>query len=287
LTKEHGFEIVGTATNGIEAAKKIKECNPDVMTLDIHMPEQDGIAYLKANFTSSHPPVVMVSSVSREAYDLALKALELGAADYVEKPAFSNLSERGDEIRVKLAYAYRNKNEKNRSDLKLDQSFSRPLTLVQPENKLRIIVAGLQDRKKLKDLFHELKGVQPPSLVLVVGSEGALPSLAGQFMQDWNHPISLLDNWSGNLKPGELYLGDFSKLWELAKNSMNSRQTSILVYGMVPQASSAKIAQWKNAQILIEDLSHENQTLRKVATDQVPATSFAYMSSKFFGDDHA
>ncbi|MEO5969685.1 MAG: CheR family methyltransferase [Bdellovibrionia bacterium] len=102
LRKDLGFEIVATANNGNEARQKLKLHKPDVITLDIHMPEEDGIEYLRRTFGPDHPPVVMVSSVSREDAILTLQAIELGASDYVEKPALDNLSERGEEIRMKL-----------------------------------------------------------------------------------------------------------------------------------------------------------------------------------------
>ena len=134
--KENGFEIVGTAANGIEAAQKVRECKPDVLTLDIHMPEQDGISYLKTAMNPFHPPVVMVSAVSRESSDLALKALELGAADYVEKPSLTSLPERGEEMRTKLNYAFKNwKEGPRRSNLSLDQSFSRTSRIESPSEK--------------------------------------------------------------------------------------------------------------------------------------------------------
>jgi chemotaxis protein methyltransferase CheR len=78
LKSEHGFEIAGSAVNGIDAAEKLKKLeNVDVVTLDIHMPEQNGVEYLEKNFSLHHPPFVMVSSVSRDQSDLAMRTLEL------------------------------------------------------------------------------------------------------------------------------------------------------------------------------------------------------------------
>ncbi|MBI3544617.1 MAG: response regulator, partial [Deltaproteobacteria bacterium] len=59
-----GFEIVATAKNGVEAAKELAQTDVDVVTLDIHMPIQNGLQYLEKNFGEGHPPVLMVSSVS-------------------------------------------------------------------------------------------------------------------------------------------------------------------------------------------------------------------------------
>jgi len=103
LNKENGFEIVATASNGIEAAQKIKGgLKFDLMTLDIHMPELDGIGYLEKYYNASHPPVLMLTSASRENMDLAYKALGLGAKDYIEKPALNNIDIKANEIRMKI-----------------------------------------------------------------------------------------------------------------------------------------------------------------------------------------
>jgi chemotaxis protein methyltransferase CheR len=102
LKKDFGFEIVGHAMNGVEAHEMIERLKPDLVTLDIHMPEMDGIQYLEKHYKLGHPPIMMVTSVNRENQELATRALELGASDFVEKPAFNNLQERGEEIRNKL-----------------------------------------------------------------------------------------------------------------------------------------------------------------------------------------
>ena len=64
FSDDDGFEIVASAGNGVEAMEALKKTKIDIMTLDIHMPEMDGVTYLSKNFNSSHPPVVMISSAS-------------------------------------------------------------------------------------------------------------------------------------------------------------------------------------------------------------------------------
>jgi chemotaxis protein methyltransferase CheR len=292
LKKEHGFEVVGTAGNGKEAFEKIKELKPDVMTLDIHMPEMDGIEYLQKNGLShlakEHPPIVMISSVSRESSELALKALELGATDYVEKPALSNLNERAEEIRIKLSYAYRNRKEGvSAAQLSLDRSFTQLPTINHADKKLRIALGGLQDRKRLQELLKNSTGPQPATIVLMEGSESALPSLAAQWLKDTGKKVELIQAWPMALTPGQVYLGDFGKYWDAICASHREKRTSILIYGVLSEQSTLKISQWpkKSAQVLIEDSteSTKNRALSATATDQVPATSFAYMSSEFLG----
>ncbi len=99
---ESGYKVVGVARNGEEAARVIAEKRPDYVTLDIHMPVLDGVKYLEKYYTSTHPSVLIVSSVSREERDLALKALQLGAKDYVEKPSLATFAKAKEEIFSKL-----------------------------------------------------------------------------------------------------------------------------------------------------------------------------------------
>lgn len=108
FSADSSFEVVGVATNGVEAHQLVMKLKPDLMTLDIHMPQMGGIEYLEKHFNRvSHPPVMMVSSVSREEASLAQRALTLGACDFVEKPALHDMESRGEEIRMKLKSALR------------------------------------------------------------------------------------------------------------------------------------------------------------------------------------
>jgi two-component system chemotaxis response regulator CheB len=80
------MEVVGTASDPFVAREKIKETNPDVLTLDVEMPRMDGLTFL-ANLMRLRPmPVVMVSSLTGRGAETTLKALELGAVDFVSKP---------------------------------------------------------------------------------------------------------------------------------------------------------------------------------------------------------
>jgi two-component system chemotaxis response regulator CheB len=80
------IEVVGTAIDPYVAREKIKQLNPDVLTLDVEMPRMDGVTFL-GNLMRLRPmPVVMVSSLTEQGADVTLRALELGAVDFVAKP---------------------------------------------------------------------------------------------------------------------------------------------------------------------------------------------------------
>jgi len=105
--KAAGIEVVGTAQDPLIARNKIKQLNPDVLTLDVEMPRMDGLTFL-ANLMRLRPmPVVMVSSLTQKGADVTLDALDLGAVDFVSKPSAlgSGLDEYADEIVAKVRMA--------------------------------------------------------------------------------------------------------------------------------------------------------------------------------------
>ena len=86
LARDPGIEIVGTAGDPYVARDKIRELQPDVLTLDIEMPRMDGLSFLEKLMRVHPMPVVMVSSVTAAGCTTTLRALELGAIDFVTKP---------------------------------------------------------------------------------------------------------------------------------------------------------------------------------------------------------
>ncbi len=86
LAKDADIEVVGVAQDPYIAREKIKQLQPDVLTLDIEMPKMDGITFLR-NLMRLHPmPVVMISSLTEKGADITFTALELGAVDFIAKP---------------------------------------------------------------------------------------------------------------------------------------------------------------------------------------------------------
>ncbi|HYJ39984.1 MAG TPA: chemotaxis response regulator protein-glutamate methylesterase [Steroidobacteraceae bacterium] len=108
LNSAPDVEVVGTASDPFMARDRIKELNPDVLTLDVEMPRMDGLTFL-ANLMRLRPmPVVMVSSLTEQGADTTLKALELGAVDFVSKPKIDlagTLADFGGEILAKIRIA--------------------------------------------------------------------------------------------------------------------------------------------------------------------------------------
>lgn len=86
LKSDPDIEVVGTAIDPYAARDKIKELNPDVLTLDLEMPRMDGLTFLKIVMEQRPLPVIIMSSLSQRGSDFALEALRLGAFDVLAKP---------------------------------------------------------------------------------------------------------------------------------------------------------------------------------------------------------
>jgi len=100
LMRSPFIEVVGTTHNGREALDLVRELEPDVVTLDLIMPEMDGVAFLREQM-ARHPIPVVVMSIAAENSEMALDALDAGAICFVEKPtalATERLFEVADEL---------------------------------------------------------------------------------------------------------------------------------------------------------------------------------------------
>ncbi|HYO94233.1 MAG TPA: chemotaxis-specific protein-glutamate methyltransferase CheB [Polyangiaceae bacterium] len=107
LGRSPQLEVVGTARDGLEALEKIEQLKPDVVTLDLIMPNLDGLGVLAELPSGSGPRVVIVSMAGEES-ELAIRALQAGALDVVHKPtalASGRLYELSDELIAKILTA--------------------------------------------------------------------------------------------------------------------------------------------------------------------------------------
>ncbi len=281
---DDGFEVVGVAKNGIEAAEQVKALKPDIITLDIHMPEMDGVTYLEKNFNRSHPPVVMISSASRDDSDAAMRALRAGASDFIEKPALNNIMERGEEIKTKLKVAYMDKAFEASHVSSIDKEFEHKFEIKNLDKKFRVIYSSITDQKKVESFFKEVHGDQPATVMFFEGQDNILAALKEEFSKKTSMNVELIDELPSNFEKNTIYLSDFKKNYDLICNANKAKRTSFIVYGKASKHASEKILEWDNAHLLVEDLNYVCE-LTEIATDVVPATSFAYMSGDFLHKD--
>ncbi len=125
--------VAGTATNGKIALSKIGMNDIDLVLLDIEMPEMDGLETLQIiHEQSPHIGVVMVSGMSRSSADITIRALEMGALDFIPKPDSDNLTDSKNELHRKLSHVVRHFQIKRNlaGALKQSKPFTPPLQAV-------------------------------------------------------------------------------------------------------------------------------------------------------------
>ncbi|HTJ48006.1 MAG TPA: chemotaxis response regulator protein-glutamate methylesterase [Cyclobacteriaceae bacterium] len=105
INSDPQLEVIGTAADPYFAAKKIRTAIPDVITLDVEMPRMDGLTFLKTLMAQFPVPVVIISSLTQQGGDLALKALDLGAVEIVAKSEIRNTKEYLEESRIRITDA--------------------------------------------------------------------------------------------------------------------------------------------------------------------------------------
>ena len=110
INRQTDMECIGAAADPFVAREMIRNLNPDVITLDVEMPRMDGIDFLGKLMRLRPMPVVMVSTLTERGADVTLRALELGAVDFVAKPKIGvadGLRQLADDITDKIRVARR------------------------------------------------------------------------------------------------------------------------------------------------------------------------------------
>lgn len=162
-----GLEVLGMAAHPIEADRKIKLLKPDIITLDIHMPEMDGVTYLCKLMAENPLPVVMITSLGVEDGDLVLKSLELGAIDYIQKPKFQELQNLGPIIceKIKIAAAVKPKSRKlNLNHTK--PSLPKKRHQLKTSNNFIVMGASTGGTVAIKEVLIKLPADIPPILIV-------------------------------------------------------------------------------------------------------------------------
>lgn len=151
LTREADFEVVGKASCPSEALEILKTVSPDLITLDIHMPEMNGVELLKRYYPTRPIPTVLITSMSKDAGPEVLEGLSAGAIDYIQKPSFQTLVDEAPLILEKL----------------------RAAASVKPRRQMPIHMSRMQLARGSLDLSH---------LIAIGSSTGGTEALKNLFM---------------------------------------------------------------------------------------------------------
>lgn len=169
ISSDPDLEVVGTAGDPIVAREKIKALNPDVLTLDIEMPHMDGLTFLEKLMRGHPMPVIMISSLTDKGADTTLRALSLGAVDYVSKPKLDvsrGTIEQAQEIVAKVKVAARARIRRESAPSVPPPAQSEKRYQFSATHKVVAIGASTGGTEALKDLLSPLPA-DFPGIVIV------------------------------------------------------------------------------------------------------------------------
>ncbi|BFM05992.1 protein-glutamate methylesterase/protein-glutamine glutaminase [Halioxenophilus aromaticivorans] len=212
LSGDPTIEVVGTAADPFEARHKIKQLNPDVITLDVEMPRMDGITFLKNLMRLRPTPVVMISTLTQQGAEITIEALELGAVDFITKPRVSKkdaLLALTEVIQEKVRHASRvnpaSLGQSNAAKAGNKISYD-TANCVQAGVDIIAIGASTGGTTAIKDVLAELPANMPPIVIVQHMPEQFTASFAARL--DKASDINVLEVIQDNtlLKPGHAYL---------------------------------------------------------------------------------
>jgi two-component system chemotaxis response regulator CheB len=169
INSQPDMEVVGVAPDPLVARELIKQLHPDVLTLDVEMPRMDGLEFLEKLMRLRPIPVVMVSSLTETGSSVTLKALEMGAVDFIAKPkvgirdSFTGMAgELGDKIRA-AARAHIRRHALNAET----PSAPRPLAgyLLHAAEKLVFMGSSTGGTEAIKEVLTRMPANSPPILI--------------------------------------------------------------------------------------------------------------------------
>jgi two-component system chemotaxis response regulator CheB len=185
IESDAGIEVIGTAINGEFALRKIDELRPHVVTLDLEMPGLNGIEVLKQVMRKHKTPVVVVSSHSKAGATITLKALALGAVDFVAKPVdiSTRLSEVTKELVAKIKVAAESRAVQSLPEA--PQQFDKP-SVFSSRPARRVIAIGISTGGPyaLEYVLSQLPASFPGALVIVQHMPEAFTGLFARRLND-------------------------------------------------------------------------------------------------------
>ncbi len=225
INSQPDMEVVGVAPDPLVARELIKKTNPDVLTLDVEMPKMDGLDFLERLMRLRPMPVVMVSSLTERGSEITLRALELGAVDFVTKPKLSiqsGMREYTELIADKIRTAARARVKSTALPASPDGSIAlasvrNPLT---SSEKLIIIGASTGGTEAIKEFLLQLPSDCPGILITQHMPEGFTRSFANRL--DKLCKISVKEAEGGErIMPGHAYLAPGHSHLLLMKSGAN------------------------------------------------------------------
>jgi two-component system chemotaxis response regulator CheB len=223
LSSDPDIEVIGAVCDPYAARQKIKELNPDVLTLDIEMPRMDGLTFLDKIMTLRPMPVVMVSSLTQEGAEATLRALEGGAVDFVAKPAInlqSGLQEKQDEIIAKVKAAARARVQRRQQAQGEDAAPIRRAINYSSTEKIVAIGASTGGVEAVSRILQAMPADSPATLVTVHMPENFTASFARRLNSSCAMNVAEASDGKRVL-PGHAYIAPGSSHLRLGRSGAN------------------------------------------------------------------
>lgn len=170
LSKDPEIEVVGAAPDPFIGRDKIVELNPDVLILDIEMPRMDGLTFLEKLMKHKPMPVIIVSSLAKKGCDVALRALELGAAEVMSKPGESySVCDMSEQLAEKIKAVAKINPANLVAKVNLSSVCSnihKSSSMIKTTNKIIAIGASTGGTEALKEVLTSLPGNMPPIVIV-------------------------------------------------------------------------------------------------------------------------
>jgi two-component system chemotaxis response regulator CheB len=226
ISAQPDMEVVGAAPDPLAARELIKQTNPDVLTLDVEMPKMDGLDFLERLMRLRPMPVLMVSSLTERGSEITLRALELGAVDYITKPKMSiqsGMLEYAELIAEKIRIAARARVRATPPPLAQGQGSAALASVRNPlisSEKLIIIGASTGGTEAIKEFLVQLPSDSPGVLITQHMPEGFTRSFANRL--DKLCKISVKEAEGGErVLPGHAYLAPGHSHLKLVRSGAN------------------------------------------------------------------
>lgn len=219
INQQPDMEVVATAPDPLVARELIKRHNPDVITLDVEMPRMDGLDFLEKLMRLRPMPVLMVSSLTQRGSEITLRALELGAVDFVAKPALGirdGLLEYSGVIADKIRAAARSRPRAAASAV-APRVLRRPLSTTE---KLVIVGASTGGTEAIRTLLQPLPPDSPGILITQHMPAGFTRSFAQRLNQLCQVTVSEASH-GDRVLPGHVYIAPGDMHMRLARSGAN------------------------------------------------------------------
>ncbi|MHB0774116.1 protein-glutamate methylesterase/protein-glutamine glutaminase [Halomonas sp. WWR20] len=222
INSQPDMEVVATAPDPLVARDLIKRTNPDVLTLDVEMPRMDGLDFLERLMRLRPMPVVMVSSLTQKGSEITLRALELGAVDFVAKPEIGirdGMREYTQLIADKIRVAAKSRPRTLRRDTQTQASAPLNAPLLSSE-KLIIIGASTGGTEAIRSVLEPLPANSPAILITQHMPGGFTRSFAERLNRLCRITVKEAEDGERVL-PGHAYIAPGDHHLKLARSGAN------------------------------------------------------------------